>query len=63
MERLLTLSGLGEPEEGKVFGYGVPGLQDDYEPPQSPDVIVHGGNPGSDARQIVEKLAEKGYVK
>ena len=41
----------------------VPGLQDAYEPPLSPEVIVHGGNPGSDARLIVEKLAEKGYVK
>lgn len=41
----------------------VPGLQDPYEPPESPDVIVHGDDPESDARQIVEKLREKGYLK
>ena len=41
----------------------VPGLQDPYEPPESPDVIVHGENPEADARRIVEKLLEKGYVK
>jgi len=40
----------------------VPGLQDPYEPPQAPDVVVHGGNPDSDARQIIEKLVEKGYL-
>ncbi len=41
----------------------VPGLQDPYEPPESPDVIVHGENPEADARRILEKLLEKGYVK
>jgi adenylylsulfate kinase len=41
----------------------VPGLQDPYEPPESPDVVVHGENPESDARRIIEKLLEKGYVK
>ncbi len=41
----------------------VPGLQDPYEPPESPDVLVHGENPEADARRIVEKLLEKGYVK
>lgn len=41
----------------------VPGLQDTYEPPESPDLIVHGDDPGADARRIVEKLASKGYVK
>jgi adenylylsulfate kinase len=41
----------------------VPGLQDSYEPPEAPDVIVDGENPGADARQIIEKLAAKGYIK
>ena len=41
----------------------VPGLQDPYEPPESPDVVVHGENPEADARRIFEKLLEKGYVK
>ena len=41
----------------------VPGLQDPYEPPESPDLVVHGENPEADARWIVEKLLEKGYLK
>ncbi len=41
----------------------VPGLQDPYEPPEAPDVVVHGENPEADARRIVEKLAAKGYLK
>ena len=41
----------------------VPGLQDPYEPPESPDVVVHGENPAADAGRIVEKLIEKGYMK
>ena len=41
----------------------VPGLQDPYEPPESPDIVVHGENPEADARRILEKLLEKGYVK
>jgi adenylylsulfate kinase len=40
----------------------VPGLQDPYEPPESPDVVSHGNNPEADARRIVEKLVEKGYI-
>lgn len=40
----------------------VPGLQDPYEPPESPEVIVHGDDPESDARRIVEKLIEKNYL-
>lgn len=40
----------------------VPGLQDPYEPPPSPDVLIHGGDPEADARRIVETLAAKGYV-
>lgn len=41
----------------------VPGLQDPYEPPESPDVIVHGDNPESDARRIVDKLVGDGYLR
>lgn len=40
----------------------VPGLQDPYEPPEAPDVVLNGENPDSDARQIIEKLVEKGYI-
>lgn len=41
----------------------VPGVQDPYEPPQAPDVVVRGDNPEAEARRITEKLAEKGYLK
>lgn len=41
----------------------VPGLQDPYEPPESPDVVVHGTDPSAGARKIIEKLTEKGYLK
>jgi len=37
----------------------VPGLQDPYEPPESPDIVVNGENPSADARRIIEKLVEK----
>lgn len=40
----------------------VPGLQDSYEVPERPDVIVHGENPDADARKIIELLAAKGYI-
>jgi adenylylsulfate kinase len=40
----------------------VPGLQDPYEPPPSPDVLIHGGDPEADARRIVETLAARGYI-
>jgi adenylylsulfate kinase len=40
----------------------VPGLQDPYEPPAAPDVVVHGEDPEADARQIIEKLEEKGCL-
>jgi adenylylsulfate kinase len=40
----------------------VPGLQDPYEPPESPDMVVHGENPDADARRIIEMLAAKGYI-
>jgi adenylylsulfate kinase len=41
----------------------VPGLQDPYEPPVAPEVVIQGDNPEFDARRIIEKLLEKGYVK
>ena len=31
----------------------VPGLQDAYEAPESPDLVVYGENPESDARRII----------
>lgn len=40
----------------------VPGLQDPYEVPERPDVVVHGENPEADARKIIEFLAAKGYI-
>jgi adenylylsulfate kinase len=40
----------------------VPGLQDPYEPPVAPDVVVRGASPQEDARQIIAKLTAKGYV-
>jgi len=41
----------------------VPGLQDPYEPPEAPEVVIRGENPESDARRIVQQLVEKDYVK
>lgn len=41
----------------------VPGLQSPYEPPEAPEVVIQGANPEFDARRIIEKLVEKGYVK
>jgi adenylylsulfate kinase len=41
----------------------VPGLQDPYEPPEAPDVVVYGEDPQADARRIIEKLTAKGYLK
>jgi adenylylsulfate kinase len=41
----------------------VPGLQDPYEAPELPDLVIYGESPAADARQIVEKLAGKGYLK
>ena len=41
----------------------VPGLQDPYEPPEAPEVVIHGENPEFDAERIIQKLVEKGYVK
>lgn len=46
--RVLALRRLGEPEEGKGFGYGVP-LQVDYETPsgQQETAVLHTMGPGS----------------
>jgi Adenylylsulphate kinase len=41
----------------------VPGLQEPYEPPQSPDLVVRGENPEEDARRIVEILVAKRYLR
>ena len=42
----------------------VPGLQAVYEPPQEPDLVVHGDEeaPEVAAQRIVAKLVEKQYV-
>jgi len=42
----------------------VPGLQVAYEPPECPDVVVHGDREAADAaaRRIMATLAEKGYL-
>ena len=42
----------------------VPGLQDVYEPPLDPDVLLHGDTdePGTAAQQILLKLIAKGYI-
>jgi adenylylsulfate kinase len=39
----------------------VPGLQDPYEPPESPEVRVQGVDAEADAARIVEILASRGY--
>jgi adenylylsulfate kinase len=43
----------------------VPGVQEGYEPPETPDVLIHGDTdaPIEAARRIVEKLLEKGYIR
>lgn len=42
----------------------VPGLQSVYEPPESPDLIVHGDRekPEPAAARVIAKLAEKGFL-
>jgi adenylylsulfate kinase len=42
----------------------VPGLQSTYEPPGSPELIVHGDRetPEAAARRVIDKLVEKGFV-
>jgi adenylylsulfate kinase len=41
----------------------VPGLQEPYEPPQSPDLVVRGDSPEEAGRRIVEILVAKRYIK
>jgi adenylylsulfate kinase-like enzyme len=41
----------------------VPGLQDPYEPPEAPEVVIRGEDGEAGARRIIQKLVEKGYVK
>jgi adenylylsulfate kinase len=42
----------------------VPGIQANYEPPESPDVIVHGDREAAEvaAQRVIAKLIEKGYI-
>jgi adenylylsulfate kinase len=42
----------------------VPGVQTVYEPPEAPDLIVHGDRESSEAaaRRVVRLIAEKGYI-
>lgn len=42
----------------------VPGLQAAYEPPETPDVVVHGSQetPEAAAQRVIAKLAEKRYL-
>ena len=42
----------------------VPGLQDAYEPPQAPDVVVHGDieAPTDSALRLIRTLVEKGFA-
>jgi adenylylsulfate kinase len=42
----------------------VPGFDEVYEPPEEPDVVVHGDRepPDSAARRVVEKLVESRYI-
>lgn len=42
----------------------VPGVDTAYEPPETPDVLVHGDREPADdaATRVIEKLAEKGFL-
>jgi adenylylsulfate kinase len=42
----------------------VPGLQSCYEPPESPDVVIHGDSesPEPAALRVIQALIEKGYL-
>ena len=44
--------------------HDVPGFQAIYEPPETPDVLVHGDREASGpaAQRIIDKLVEKGYL-
>jgi adenylylsulfate kinase len=43
----------------------VPGLQAVYEPPNCPDVVIHGDsdNPGDATGRVIEVLIRKGFLK
>jgi adenylylsulfate kinase len=45
-------------------GGNVPGIQAPYEPPENPDVVVHGDteDPKTAAQRVISKLEEKGYL-
>jgi adenylylsulfate kinase len=49
--------------QGDQAGH-VPGLQDDYEPPPRPDVVVHSDreDPGHAAERILTELRRRGYI-
>ncbi len=42
----------------------VPGLQDVYEPPEKPDIVIYGDreNPDDAARRVVGVLVDKGFL-
>jgi adenylylsulfate kinase len=42
----------------------VPGLQTIYEPPERPDIVVHGDReaPGTGAQRVIEELVARGYL-
>ncbi len=44
--------------------HAVPGLQTPYEPPETPDVVVHGDweTPETAAQRVISKLVERAYV-
>ena len=48
--------------EGKASH--VPGVQSAYEPPESPDIVIHGNqdDPKEAARRVVDLLAGKGFL-
>jgi hypothetical protein len=41
----------------------VPGLQEPYEPPHAPDLVVRGENSEEDVRRIVKILVAKRYLR
>ncbi len=49
---------------GKGMSSTVPGLQSPYEPPEKPDVVLHGDHeaPEDAAKRVVAYLVETGYL-
>jgi adenylylsulfate kinase len=45
--------------------HSVPGLQSSYEPPEKPDLVVRGDQeiPEAAAQRVMNKLAERGYLR